>query len=155
MRAGFRAPITLLLALGLVLGGTLSCRPGDHPPEAPASKVANWLVDKLYVEVRQAQAIEATAGAARERIAAEQKAVAGVRDPRGALASRAAQVYWERTAEREDGPGSWHFTYLLTFTASGLRIDKEVVLGLQEGPPGIWKVHTLSERDRKPPSSDP
>ena len=110
-------------------------------PTAPARKVADWFVDKHYVEADQEASVKATAGAAKEKVTHELRLAQGARMG-GYAASRAARRVYYRHVE---GEGTRQ-RYELRVDAGALTLKKEVVLELKEEG-GVWRVVGIEERD--------
>ena len=67
-----------LLTVGLCLFLALACS-RTVPPTAPARKVADWFVDKQYVEMKQALSVQVTHGVAADKIRKELALTGSVR----------------------------------------------------------------------------
>lgn len=142
--AGF---VLLLVALGFTSIGCRSAR-GEAAvaPDGPARRVADWFVDKHYVEADQEASVKATAGEAREKVLEELRLAQGARAG-GYQASRAArQVYYEHL----EGEGA-HHVYALRVDAGAITLHKRVTLELAKVG-GAWRVVRISEEDLPGPA---
>lgn len=135
-----------LLTVGLCLFLALACS-RTVPPTAPARKVADWFVDKQYVEMKLALSVQVTHGVAADKIRKELALTGSVRR-KGYTAQLAQQrVYWEhRGAEGPDEEGTERHAYRLTIDAGALRIQKDVRLALARRE-GSWRVVSIQETD--------
>jgi len=136
-----RSAASLIFALAwLCLAGPACARTTGadaHPPPGDAEAVAEWFLDRHYVEIDLEAARNATRGHARARVDQEIALVQGVR---GHLAGAQGRAYYERV----DGPGH---RYLLTVQLGATTLERELRLELVEGE-GRWWVESFSESER-------
>ena len=134
-----------LLALLLLSAGCREPRgAAATAPTGPARTVADWFVDKHYVEADQEASVKATAGAAKEKVTRELRMAQGARGGGYADSRAGRRVYYRHVA----GEGPRH-EYELRVDAGALSLKKTVVLELKEEG-GVWRVVEIEETDLPP-----
>jgi hypothetical protein len=121
----------------------LGCTASDN-----AQGVADHFVQAYYVQIDQAQALEFTAGLARERLHEELQRVASLR--RGSSLEQARpQVSY--TLERSQSEGQQVLlVYDLTITPPQIKPILKKILIIMEQPGEQWKVINFTEADVQP-----
>jgi transposase len=135
-----RGGVFCILCIALAI---LGCSASDS-----AQRVADRFVQAYYVEIDQAQALEFTAGLARERLQQELQRVASLRRGRSLEQAR-PQVSYTRVRTQADGQQTL-LVYDLTITPPQVKPILKKILIIMEQLGEQWKVINFTETDAHP-----
>ena len=121
----------------------LGCTASDS-----AQRVADHFVQAYYVQIDQAQALEFTAGLARERLHEELQRVASLR--RGSSLEQARPRVSYTLARTQSEGQQVLLVYDLTITPPQIKPILKKILLIMEQPGEHWKVINFTETDAQP-----
>lgn len=121
----------------------LGCTASDS-----AQRVADHFVQAYYVQIDQAQALEFTAGLARERLHEELQRVASLR--RGSSLEQARPRVSYTLARTQSEGQQVLLVYDLTITPPQIQPILKKILLIMEQPGEHWKVINFTETDAQP-----
>ena len=121
----------------------LGCTASDS-----AQRVADHFVQAYYVQIDQAQALEFTAGLARERLHEELQRVASLR--RGSSLEQARPRVSYTLARTQSEGQQVLLVYDLTITPPQFKPILKKILLIMEQPGEHWKVINFTETDAQP-----
>ena len=121
----------------------LGCTASDN-----AQRVADHFVQAYYVQIDQAQALEFTAGLARERLHEELQRVASLR--RGSSLEQARPRVSYTLARTQSEGQQVLLVYDLTITPPQIQPILKKILLIMEQPGEHWKVINFTETDAQP-----
>jgi transposase len=121
----------------------LGCTASDN-----AQRVADHFIQAYYVQIDQAQALEFTAGLARERLHEELQRVASLRRGNSLEQARPRVSY---TLARTQSEGQQVLlVYDLTITPPQIQPILKKILLIMDQPGKQWKVINFTETDAQP-----